>query len=163
MMSVNRFLAVLAACLVLVAVVGCGTEGFNSVTGTVKFSDGTPLTRGLIIFSSETVSPRGSIEPDGKFTLYTGEKPGAPAGRYKVFFSNVDTADGYVPAEEEAAREAAEAAGTGLLIDRKFLSIETSGIEQEVKAGSNKFDIIVEKPGAAGAGAGGGASGEATQ
>ena len=57
-------------CLAAVAVTalmftGCGGGGTNKVTGTVKFSDGSPLTSGTVSFNSDGFSTFGDIQSDG--------------------------------------------------------------------------------------------------
>src|SRR5688572_15793638 len=70
------------------SVAGCGTP-YYPVSGTITLNDGSPLTRGLVIFErvddGPPVTARGEIQADGRFSLSTDEPgDGVPAGRYKA-------------------------------------------------------------------------------
>src|ERR1041384_6176679 len=97
------WVAALAVCLTL-SLAGCGSKKYP-VRGTVTLEDGTPLTRGLVIFERVEGGPpltaRGNVLPDGRYELST-EKPGdgVPPGRYKVAINPLDTSD--VPDEQKA-------------------------------------------------------------
>lgn len=58
----------------MVCLSGCG-ESYSPVSGYVQLPDGSPLRKGLIVFSGtangESVSARGYIQPDGSFALVT--------------------------------------------------------------------------------------------
>jgi hypothetical protein len=123
--------AVLAAWLAC-ALVGCG-KAYYPVTGAISLNDGSPLTKGLIIFErvddGPTVTSRGEIQPDGRYSLSTDETgDGAPVGRYKVVINPLDTSD--VPDEQKV-----------LPFDVKHLNIETSELEFEVRPQANVIDI----------------------
>jgi hypothetical protein len=67
---------------------GCGGGSPVPVSGKVTL-DGKPLTRGTVRYflvdaPVNAVVPRGSLDESGTYTLTTGGKPGAPAGKYKV-------------------------------------------------------------------------------
>jgi hypothetical protein len=121
----------LALCLVL-GVGGCGS-GKYPVRGTVTLEDGTPLTRGLVIFErvgeGRPMTARGNIQADGRYELST-DKPGdgAPPGLYKVVINPLDTSD--VPDEKKI-----------LPFDLKYLNLRSSGLECEVKPGVNEYPI----------------------
>jgi hypothetical protein len=129
------WVAALAVGLTL-SVSGCG-PGMHPVRGTVSLENGTPLTRGLVIFERVDGGPpltaRGNIQPDGRYELST-ERPGdgAPAGRYKVAINPLDTSD--VPDEQKK-----------LPFDLKYLNLKTSGLEFEVKPGVNEYLIKLDK------------------
>jgi hypothetical protein len=107
------------------------------VRGTVTLEDGTPLTRGLVIFErvdgGRPLTARGDIQAGGRYELCT-ERPGdgAPPGRYKVSINPLDTSD--VPDEQKK-----------LPFDVKYLSLKTSGLEYEVKPGVNEYAIKLSK------------------
>ena len=76
---------------------GCGTK-YQPVAGEIVFPDGTPvkgLARGQIVFQkvesgepTNTVSPSGPIDAEGKFKLGTdGVADGAPEGEYRAVIS----------------------------------------------------------------------------
>ena len=131
----------LATLILLAAVCGCGGDGRASARGQVKFPDGSPVTKlegGQVVF--ETTGPdgkpstaTGTIDDQGRFELGT-ERPGdgAVVGKSKVLVTP-PTATGDVPLP--------------LVIAKKYESFETSGIEVEVKPGSNDLTITVEPAG----------------
>ena|SRR5215218_8772694 len=132
----RRWAAAAAACL-LFGLAGCGPH-MHPVRGTVTLEDGTPLTRGLVIFERVAGGPpltaRGDIQADGRYDLST-EAPGdgVPAGRYRVSINPLDTSD--VPDEQKT-----------LPFDVKYLSQKTSGLEFEVKPGTNDYPIRLSPP-----------------
>jgi hypothetical protein len=121
----------------LAAAAGCG-GGKHPVRGTVTLDDGSPLTRGLVVFERSDGGPpitaRGEIGPDGRYELST-DKPGdgVPAGRYKVLINPLDLSD--VPDEQK-----------NLPFDTKYMKFATSGLECEVKAGGTDFPIKLTPP-----------------
>ncbi len=138
MANTNRprwWAAALALGLTL-SVGGCG-NGMYPVRGSVTLADGTPLARGLVIFERVDGGPpltaRGNIQADGRYELSTERSgDGAPPGRYKVAINPLDTSD--VPDEQKK-----------LPFDVKYLNLKTSGLEFEVKPGTNEYLIKLEK------------------
>lgn len=122
----------LALCLA-----GCGPRMYP-VHGTVTLADGTPLSKGLVIFErvegGKPLTARGNIEADGRYELST-ENPGdgVPPGRYRVCINPLDTSD--VPDEKK-----------DLPFDVKYLNLKNSGLEYEVKPGSNEYAIRLTRP-----------------
>jgi len=115
---------------------GCNAS-YNSVTGTVKFKDGTPLTTGRVTMTNAESESFGEIQEDGTYTMTTlTPGDGVPSGEYKVS----------IFAEGEAAADAdAGAYGGASLVAAKYNSAETSGLTIKVD-GSQTYDIEVEKP-----------------
>jgi hypothetical protein len=112
---------------------GCG-GGETRVGGTVKFTDGTPLTKGEVLFSNEKYSASGPIKEDGTF-LMGSMKPGdgVPPGTYKVTLGGDAAGSRY--------------ANTPALVDAKYFDPTKSGLVCEVEAGKAKdFPITVEAP-----------------
>jgi hypothetical protein len=121
---------------ILVAACGCGSPDMAAVTGTVKYEDGSPVTGGEVILhptdDPNLTSPLGYIQPNGTFALFTSRPgDGVRIGRYKVAVT--PPTDDYGPKNP-------------LPIDTKFANPNTSGIEFEVKPGSNTLDITVHRP-----------------
>jgi hypothetical protein len=133
----GRRLPAAALLLLLPGLAGCGAR-LNTVRGTVTLADGSPLTRGLVVFEGviggAAVSARGEVKPDGSYTLGT-YKPGdgVPAGKYRVLINPLDLSE--VPDEQKK-----------LPFDYKHLRFETSGLEFEVKPGANEFPIRLDPP-----------------
>jgi len=143
--------------VVLVFMTGC--SGKVKVKGKVTFPDGSPLTRGSVTFESETVAGGGEVKKDGTYTIGIN-KPGdgIPPGKYKVYITGaVDMIEpeggpqmsGDGPMSAEAIARGPRMAQMIQLIDRKFESKYSSGLEVDVKS-SMTYDIPVVAPGAAG-------------
>ena len=131
--------------LLFVFAVGCG--GNVSVTGTVEFSDGTPVDRGMVVFETEKMAARGDIRKDGTYTLTTGEDKGIPPGTYKVSITGVNMP---IITPPVYASTGAQETQTQVIpqtnpINAKYENPNTSGLTCEVK-GKTTFDIKVEKP-----------------
>jgi hypothetical protein len=130
-------LAVLA--YILAAAGGCGSGNTSPVRGKVVFKDGKPLTGGLVVFrpvdQKLQVSSRGDIRADGTFILGTyQEGDGAIPGKYQAAIT------------PPPRRKVRERPIEDPIIDPRFESYETSGLEFEVKRGKNEFKIEVDKP-----------------
>jgi len=125
----------LAAAALFIAMSGCG-RGLYSVRGTVTFEDGSSVDRGLVVFESAdgSMMARGMIQPGGSYELST-QKPGdgLKPGRYRVLINPLDLSD--VPDEQKL-----------LPFDIKYTRFQTSGIEVEVKSGSNQIPFRVTRP-----------------
>src|SRR5947208_2506929 len=108
-----------AVALLALGLAGCG-EGLYPVRGTVTLDDGTPVTRGLVVFErvdgGRPITARGEIGPGGRYELSTN-KPGdgVPPGKYRVLLNPLDLSD--VPDEKK-----------NLPFDIKYLKFETSGL-----------------------------------
>ncbi len=122
----------LLACLLLT---GCGS-GNIKVGGSVKFSDGTPLNCGTVLFETPANQYVGHIKSDGTYTVSgLKENDGLPAGSYKVA---VTGANEYVRDEEGNEVEKS-------LIDSKYTSTSTSELTFEVTPTNKVFNIVLEK------------------
>jgi hypothetical protein len=120
--------------------VGCGPveEPVYPASGRVLFRDRRPVSAGVIEFvPSNGVSARAKLNPDGTFTLATGKRPGAVAGRHRVMIVQMVIADG-------AAEHAGKHLGT-VVIHPKYAKLTTSELEFDVTAtGPNEFTIEVD-------------------
>jgi hypothetical protein len=127
----------LALPILFTALAGCA-GGKHPVRGIVTLDDGTPLTKGLVVFErvdgGPPISARGEIGSDGRYELST-DKPGdgVPVGKYKVLINPLDLSD--VPDEQKQ-----------LPFDLKYMKFETSGLECEVKPGGTDFPIKLSRP-----------------
>ena len=143
----------------VIVLAGCGSGGSKDtykVTGTVKFTDGSPLTQGMVVFASPEGTTQGEIQADGSYSLGTYDvSDGAPAGSYKVFLAGpIVGSDGGSEAESEPEAsdgEEVEMYDEGMtesgeaLVHQKFSAPATSELTCEV-SGKTTFDITVEKP-----------------
>ena len=144
----NKFskFAVLFLVVVVLCLTGCGKKA--KVTGTVKFSDGTPLNVGTVNFTDGTNLFRGEIQPDGTFEMRTF-KPGDGVlkGSYKVYLTETLQfgAPGKLvlkgPNGEEIEMEVI--GNTTSTIDPKYRDPEQSGMTSDVK-GNMTYDITIE-------------------
>jgi hypothetical protein len=80
----------LAGCMPVLAGCRSGSADLIPVSGTVT-QNGQPLTTGTVSFRPDAArgnqsqhQPTGRIEADGRYTLYTTERSGAPPGWYRV-------------------------------------------------------------------------------
>ncbi|MDR1924294.1 MAG: hypothetical protein LBQ66_07965 [Planctomycetaceae bacterium] len=99
-MRIN-IVSVLLLCLGLFFVSGCGVP-VDQVSGTITFEDGTPLTKGEVIFflnGSEEYIAKGKIGSDGSYSL-AEQKIGKESGRkgcqkgdYKVVIASTSTTE----------------------------------------------------------------------
>jgi hypothetical protein len=125
------------ALLIALSTAGCGSRLYP-VRGTVSLEDGTPLTKGMVIFESDQegaiVMARGEIKPDGTYELCT-HRPGdgVPPGKYHVHIKSGDLSE--VSDEKK-----------NLPFDVKYTKFATSGLEFEVKPGPNEYEIKLARP-----------------
>jgi len=127
------------------AAVGCGKKGpiTYPVTGKVGYSDGSPVTDGMIEFEAlegdfKGRNAHGVISEDGSFFLTTDKRgDGAVAGRHRAIvrgpISDADIFEGEVPPKPT--------------IDSRFAGYKTSGLEFVIKEEENVLEIPVTRPG----------------
>jgi hypothetical protein len=130
-------------CAFLILLVGCADDGrvpTFQAGGIVRFADGKPLPGGAILCESpHGLAARAMINDDGTFQLGTYESAdGAVAGKHRAAIRPPTTGD----FDPDSGRPSMAS-----LIDDRYLSMDTSGIELEVSAdGDNHFEIVVERP-----------------
>lgn len=145
----------------LLALAGCGPgmPPTHPVSGKVVFTDGAPVTSGVVEFESldQPFNARGAIGPDGSFRLQTRERDGAIVGRHRaIVIQPLAGGIGTFAAQDEASQQtphrhadhdheahiAAEPAG----VARHYADYRTSKLEFEVRPdGANEFTIQVER------------------
>jgi hypothetical protein len=78
----------------LVTLNGCGPK-LHPVSGTVTL-DGSPVEGAAVTFISDDGKKTfaGQTDASGNFTIYSGEKPGATAGTYKVLVTKAKKIEG---------------------------------------------------------------------
>ncbi|MDR1383370.1 MAG: carboxypeptidase-like regulatory domain-containing protein [Planctomycetaceae bacterium] len=109
---------------------GCGER--VSVSGTVSFPDGSPLTQGFVVFENGGNQASGIINETGHYQMgENGNSNGITPGEYKV----------RVISESGGGSD-----GTPFVryIADKYDNTNTSGLVCEVK-GKTEFNITVEK------------------
>ena len=128
--------------LILTFTVGCGKN--CSVSGKVTFPDGTPLTKGHVLFETDVFQAKGPIQPDGTYKMGSSTPgDGVPRGTYKVSIQGVVTPN-FEPQGE--GRPPKVTMPKSPMIDLKYTSGMNSGLSCEVK-GRTKYNITVEPPG----------------
>ncbi len=128
---------------------GCGGSlSLHPVKGMVKFADGTPVPHASILLTpvdgaaNPNLSCKGTVK-DGAFTIMTGDKEGAPAGKYKVSFSS-----GVDPSMIGAGKVPNMADMMKRVVAAKYEDPAKTPLEKEVTSGTNEWnDLSVEKPG----------------
>jgi len=136
-----RAFGVTALCLAgLSGLGGCsasdavGNLTLHPVKGKVLLADGKPLTTGRVtlVSSEKGLEFSGPIGPDGSFSIVSGEKDGAPEGKYLV---RIDSEAVKVPANGNPKKRSA-----ALSVPGKYANEETSGLTATVKAGQNNLE-----------------------
>jgi len=128
----------------VVGVEGCGGRGLYQVHGTVEFKDGSDvavLEGGRVVFDPADPdapiksSARGEIKNDGSFVMSTySEGDGVLPGKYRVMVAPP-------PFFAKARGQTAP-----LLMDEKYQSFSTSGLEITVDRAMTDYTITVQKP-----------------
>jgi len=114
--------------LLLVFAAGCSKQ--VGAGGTVVFSDdGSPVTQGIVIFSTPTFQSRSDIDEQGRFTMGSfGAVDGLPPGTYNVAIISTDGAD--TPYS---------------FIDPKYSNKNTSGLEVTVDKTVKNLEFKVDR------------------
>jgi hypothetical protein len=122
----------------VVALPGCGS-GRATVTGTVRYDDGSPVEAGSVVgeatVDGKLVAVQGTIRKDGSFG-WGGDREGDGAlpGKYKVIVVPVSLSEYQL------------AQGQTTAVDSKYTRYDTSGLSFEVKEGRNEFNVTVARP-----------------
>jgi hypothetical protein len=134
-MSTLSLRLMLLASLLLVA--GCGGKGAYPVEGKIVYPDGTVATdlggHMVTLESAELhVSANGEVQPDGTFKLGMFEPDdGALPGKYKASITRLLPIGDVRPQPD--------------VIDPKFNSLETSGLEVTIEPKENSLTLTVER------------------
>ena len=125
--------------LLTMLLAGCsGGEAMFDVNGTVKYSDGDPVTGELatIVFQPDAASANipaksasGTINPDGSFTLMTSEPgDGAHAGDYKVIL-----------------KVWADYRGQKLAVPERYSDVSQTPLRATVSRDSTEFEFLIDR------------------
>lgn len=139
-----------AFALGLLGCLGCGS-GTHPLSGTITFTDGEPareLAGGVVEIESVDAEPkvngRGVIKEDGSFVVHTYQSgDGAVAGKHRVLIMP--------PLHSNVVSDMPGSSGPQrlpLIIDPRYSSYETSGLEIEVPAAANSVSLQIERLGA---------------
>ena len=115
---------------------GCG--GNVRLGGHVRFSDdNSPLSTGTVFFETDTYLARGELRPDGSFDVGSlSPRDGITPGKYRVYI---------IGATKDIGDDKAGLPILEPLIDEKFTSAQTSGLEIEIDKSRRNFDIVVDR------------------
>ena len=115
--------------VIVAATIGC--RGNVQSRGTVKFDDGSPLSEGVIYFSTAQNEYFSALKSDGTFSIWAvREGDGLPPGQYLVYVTFPSILD---PKDWP--------------VDKKFTVPETSGWTADVQpGGKNRFEFVVTRP-----------------
>lgn len=119
---------------------GCSNN--LKLVGTVTYSDGTPVTTGMVNFDSGKETFMGKIDQQGHYSPSIQGGRGIPPGNYRVWLSGTTV----VP-NIEGPNNTVHQGKPVDSVARKYCNPDTSGLLFESQNGnSNRFDIVVEKP-----------------
>jgi len=123
-----------------IALTGCG-DGKVGLKGKVTFSDyGSPLTTGMVYFDNGKELARGRINADGTYVVGSlSKKDGLAPGHYKIYVQAIGPDPSGTIGVHGLKRQVP-------LIDSKFTSVETSGLECHVERSTKSYDIVVDRP-----------------
>jgi hypothetical protein len=142
-MKTKIFIVLLFGVLFCFVVSLTGCSGKTKISGTVTFPDGTPVTKGSVVFDNGTDSYFGTIKNDG--TYITGgnkQVEGIPNGNYRVWLAQTEITENTLDANGDVTSYKVTQT-----VAKKFTSPITTELTFEVKPDGQKiFNIIVEKP-----------------
>jgi len=132
--------------LVALPLAGCQSgEARVPVAGRVVYGDA-PITQGAIVFHNREagIAVAAPLGADGGFQVKTHRGEGLPAGRYTISISPHGV--GQDPTEMPIYEPDPSATATPSLPPR-YHSAETSGIELEIQAGNEPYEIRIPHDG----------------
>lgn len=125
--------------VILLAGCGGGGRGGSDVAGTVTFTGGDPLPRGVVTISGEGGTFRAAINSDGTYMLAD-----VPGGTYKVtltgVFDGVPIQGDQMEYDADGNYIEAEVVEPQSLIDPMYSTLDQSGMTLEVP-GEYDFDV----------------------
>ena len=137
----KRFLLLLAVAFIFTS--GCSDK--VGVNGTVKFSDGEPLTQGTVFFRNAegTRMYQGALQTDGSFALgEIRDGDGIPSGSYTAWIAGANRTDYARDADGNLTGKQVNV----VLIDPKYETPETADLSFTIEQKKTRIDILVERP-----------------
>jgi hypothetical protein len=152
MRTLSRLILALALGVFSLIGAGCGkSEPLYPVSGKVTLNNA-PLKGGVVTFipddskgNKSKFSPTGKIESDGKYSLTTDGKTGAPAGHYKVIVNTQTPGMGMTTPGDPS--KPAPLTPQGPQVDPKYSDVAKTPITKEVVASgaaANHYDFSVQ-------------------
>jgi len=127
-MKKNYHLGACACIALLLCLSGCGDP---QVTGTITFSDGTPLTGGMLVLQDGANQGIGEVRHDGTFSVYQYRPgDGLRRGTYRGYIAGAAVAD-------DQGRSTS-------LIPERYTDMETSGIVYDSNVNRGRLDIVID-------------------
>jgi hypothetical protein len=145
-MKNKKYLVLLLGLLIcLCGITGCGNGG-TKISGTVQFSDGTPIDFGNVVFDDGKHSYMGVIKNGKYITGGVKEVEGIPDGTYKIWLAATSQITNEVY-KVHNNRKTLVSYDTVERVAEKYRFAEKTDLVFEVKrGGARTFDIVVEKP-----------------
>lgn len=140
-------LSQLTSLFALLALTGCGGPTLYPVSGKVLV-DGEPLTQGFVVFHPDDDRsiagadlPRGEVNKEGIYSLRSGDRVGAPPGKYRVVIVAQDM-NSRAPDARSAVHPEPKP-----LINRLYFDAEKTPLRAEVtpKASPGEYDQMVSR------------------
>lgn len=147
--------------LLTLSLVGCGGSGGQTVNGTITFSDGAPLSKGVVNLVNKDYSFRGIVAPDGTYEVLavqpgdykvaiTGTSVGTTGGSENEDGMAWDQDSGQYlsapppdPGSDEGRAELAKKGEAANLLAAKFSQPDESGLKISVPG---EYALTVEAP-----------------
>jgi hypothetical protein len=117
---------------------GCSSGSFESTVAGKVTLDGKPIGPGTVVFAlaeGQTNPAVGTIQPGGDYLLKTSRTEGLQPGKYRVAVTVFEPLN--LPPGERST------VPSKLIHPEKYTTVDTSGMEFEVAAGSNAIDIAL--------------------
>ncbi|MDR2641365.1 MAG: hypothetical protein LBC74_01080 [Planctomycetaceae bacterium] len=136
--------------IVVLLIATCCLVGCSRVTkisGNVKYSDGTPINFGNVVFDDGKHSFFCTVKSNGTYiTGGVNEVEGIPDGTYKVWLTGTDTITNAVYENHNGEKNLVSFESVERVAE-KYRSAEKTDLIFEVKRGGpTTYDVIVEKP-----------------
>lgn len=134
-------------CFTLLCLFLSGCSDKVSVSGKVTLPDGSPATRGQILFEKEGFVGWGEIQKDGTYrmgTIKSGD--GIPRGDYGVYFTGVMKDTSQTIQGQNTSKIGSTPASLSMpipLLDKKYDSAKTSGLTCSVTK-STVYNVTVD-------------------
>ena len=136
----------LSTLILFIVLAGCGGPGGSEVKGTVKFSDGAPLSKGTVVLSNDQHSYRGVVTSEGNYLVSA-----VAYGTYDVAIVGTTVSEEADYDEMEWDQNKGEYVNAGKkkpaaaeLLAAKFSDPKASGLKVTVP--SDAYDLKVESP-----------------
>jgi hypothetical protein len=129
-----KLISLLPFILLCVSLTGCG-DGTLRVNGNITFPDGAPLTKGVVVFATDTYTNKGTLDANGRYSI------SVPAGQYKVYIALAAVLDETFvapPHEPDALRHIP-------LVHASFTTLESTPLTCDIKK-SGMQNFTVEPP-----------------